>query len=201
MADSSKQVLRDFQSRLADRLRSAQAGAGMASWLAVRAGGQGLLVPLSHAAEIFSWTDVQPVPHARPWFLGVANLRGNLLGVVDLGLFLAQPDAAAGPAPARSPQALMQSRLISLNPVLEVNSALLVDELLGMRTTESFARSDAPDAEAPGFFGHLYTDLQGELWQEINLQSLAQQGAFIDIGASTSITEPSPDPAGSGDMH
>ena len=40
------------------------------------------LFPLGHAGEIFPWTPPQPVPYTEPWFLGVANLRGGLYGVV-----------------------------------------------------------------------------------------------------------------------
>jgi twitching motility protein PilI len=34
---------------------------------------------------------VQPVPYAQPWFLGVANLRGGLYGVVTGGFVRAVP--------------------------------------------------------------------------------------------------------------
>ena len=75
---SNKQALREFQSRLAERLQSARTTGVAASWLAVETGDLRLLFPLSHAGEIFSWTDVQRVPYVQPWFMGVANLRGGL---------------------------------------------------------------------------------------------------------------------------
>lgn len=185
MSDSKKQALREFQSRLAQRLQSAQAGADAASWLAVRAGVLRLLVPLSHAAEIFPWTDVQPLPHAKPWFLGVANLRGNLVGLVDLAGYLGTVGGSdPGPIGVRSAAALAQCRLISFNQVLELNAALLVDELLGMRTVASFARSESVEPGGPGFFSQRYTDALGQDWHEINLQILSQQAGFLDIGAS-----------------
>lgn len=191
MSETKKQTLRAFQSRLAQRLQSVQGGADAASWLAVRAGSMRLLVPLSHAAEIFAWTDVQPLPHVRPWFLGVANLRGNLMGVVDLAAYLTAmggPEAEAGSAVVggRSSMALAQCRLVTFNPVLEMNAALLVDELLGMRTMAAFVRSEPAEAGGPAFFSQRYTDAQGQLWHEINLQSLSQQAEFLDIGASAS---------------
>ena len=46
---SSKQALREFQSRLAERLQSARTAGVAASWLAVEAGAARLLLPLSHA--------------------------------------------------------------------------------------------------------------------------------------------------------
>jgi twitching motility protein PilI len=175
---SNKQALREFQSRLAQRLQSARASGVAASWLAVEAGATRLLLPLNHAGEIFAWTDVQKVPYTQPWFMGVANLRGGLHGVADLSAFL-----GAGDAPRRSEGDLAQCRLVALNPLLEVNCALLVDRLLGLRTTEAFAASAAAADGAPGYFGHVYTDLEGRQWQELNLQSLSQHQAFLGIGA------------------
>lgn len=175
---ANRQALRDFQARLAERLRAARSGSVTASWLAVRAGTQRLLVPLSHAAEIFPWTEVQRVPYVQPWFLGVTNLRGTLCGVVDLAAFL----GCGGDAP-RSQVALAQCRLVGFNALLEVNGALLVDELLGIRTTDAFVRSTPPGEGQPPYFGHTYVNPDGEQWREISLQALAQQQAFVDIGA------------------
>ena len=175
---ANKQALREFQSRLAARLESARTTGAAASWLAVEAGSARLLFPLSHAGEIFSWTDVQRVPYVRPWFMGVANLRGGLHGLVDLASFI---DRAA--ARVREDSDLAQCRLVALNPLLDTNCALLVDRLLGLRTTEAFASSVPPDADAASYFGHIYTDLEGRQWQELNLQALAQHSSFLGIGA------------------
>lgn len=176
---SNKQALREFQSRLAMRLQAAQAVGVAASWLAVEAGAQRLLFPLSHAGEIFPWTDVQRVPYVQPWFMGVANLRGGLSGVIDLAHFVSGSESG----PARSEGDLAPCRLVALNPVLGVNCALLVDRLLGLRTTEAFASSTPSAPTAPQYFGHRYTDGAGQSWQELNLQLLSQHPAFLGIGA------------------
>ena len=139
---SNKQALREFQSRLAMRLQAAQAVGVAASWLAVEAGAQRLLFPLSHAGEIFPWTVVQHVPYTQNWFMGVANLRGGLTGVVDLAGLL-------GEAPVRSEQALSESSLLALNAALEVNAALLVDRLLGERLEPDTDPKPAPPDKSP----------------------------------------------------
>ncbi|WP_028605976.1 chemotaxis protein CheW [Ottowia thiooxydans] len=192
---ATKQALREFQNRLNERLQSARSTGVSASWLAVEAGASKLLLPLSHAGEIFTSTQVRPVHYAHSWFLGVANLRGGLLGVVELATFIAEQRAAAsgqawGDAPAvgvkdvvRGENMQAQSRLVALNPVLEVNCALLVDRLLGLRTTDAFITSGLPAQGAPSYFGHTYTDSEGVEWQEINLQTLSQDPAFLGIGA------------------
>lgn len=176
---SNKQALREFQSRLAERLQSARTSGVAASWLAVEAGASRLLFPLSHAGEIFSWTDVQKVPYVRPWFMGVANLRGGLSAVVDLAVFV--QDAAK--RRTRTDNELNQCRLVALNPLLEANCALLVDRLLGLRTTEAFVSSVPADASSAPYFGHVYTDLEGRQWQELNLQALSQHQTFLSVGA------------------
>ncbi|AMM25298.1 chemotaxis protein CheW [Variovorax sp. PAMC 28711] len=176
---ANRDALRAFQSRLASRLQAAKTSGVSASWLAVEAGDAKYLFPLGHAGEIFPWTPPLAVPYTEPWFLGVANLRGGLYGVVQLSSFasgVATPLAASEVARA-------QSRMVAFNELLEVNCALLVDRLVGLRGVEAFTASDPPGTEAPAWLGHAYTDVAGERWQEVNLQAMAQQPRFLSIGA------------------
>lgn len=175
---SSRDTLRAFQSHLANRLQEARSTGSAASWLAVQAAGTRLLIPLSHAGEIFHWVAPQRVPYTQSWFLGVANLRGALSGVIDLGAFLSGQQA-----PQRGDASFAQSRLIALNPVLGVNCALLVDRLLGLRNISAFQSSHESPAESPAYFGHGYTDAEGAHWQEVNLQTLSQHPLFLSISA------------------
>jgi twitching motility protein PilI len=175
---SNKQALRDFQTRLAQRLQSARTEGVAASWLAVEAGASRLLLPLSHAGEIFPWTAVHAVPYVQPWFMGVANLRGGLHGVADLAAFL-----QGGQIRQRPDNELAQCRLVALNPLLETNCALLVDRLLGLRGVEAFASSAVAGDDAPPYLGHVYTDLEGGQWRELNLQLLSRHPAFLGVGA------------------
>lgn len=175
---AAREALREFQSRLASRLQSAHA-ANVAAWLAVEAGAGRYLFPLGQAGEIFPWTVPTPVPYTRPWFLGVANLRGGLWGVAQLSAFMGEtvtrPQAGDG---ARD-----QVRLVAFNEMLEVNCALVVDRLVGLRGVEAFTASLPPTASAAPWIGATYLTAQGEAWQELNLQVLAQQPDFLSIGA------------------
>jgi len=176
---ANRDALRAFQSRLASRLQAARTTGVAATWLAVEAGEGKYLFPLGHAGEIFPWTPPQPVPYTQAWFLGVANLRGGLYGVVQLSAFATGvPGALAATEAAR-----IQSRLVAFNELLEVNCALLVDRLAGLRGAEAFTASEPPGAEAPAWHGHVFTDAAGERWQEVNLQALSQQPQFLSIGA------------------
>ena len=75
---ANRQALRELQTRLAERLQVARTQGVAAAWLAVEAGGQKYLFPLSQSGEIFPWVSAQPVPYTQPWFVGVANLRAVL---------------------------------------------------------------------------------------------------------------------------
>lgn len=175
---ANREALRELQSRLAGRLQAARTEQGIAaSWLAVEAAGSRYLFPLGQAGEIFPWSVAQPVPYTHDWFLGVANLRGGLYGVVDLASFVAER-----PPAQRSETGRAESRLVALNTALEINCALVIDRLAGLRGVSAFTSSTERASEAPPYFGNGYTDAQGALWQEIDLHALSQQPRFLSIG-------------------
>lgn len=175
---ANREALRELQSRLASRLQAARSEGVQAGWLAVEAAGRKYLFPLAQSGEIFPFASTQPVPYTQDWFMGVANLRGGLYGVVDLASFVSgQP-----PAP-RSDAGRAESRLVALNALLEINCALLVDRLAGLRNMDAFTSSTERAPGAPDYFGSGYTDAGGTYWQEINLQALSQQPQFLSISA------------------
>lgn len=173
---ANRDALRELQNRLASRLQAARAEGVSASWLAVKAGPSHCLFPLAQSGEIFPLSPVQRVPYARAWFMGVLNLRGGLYGVVDLAGFMGR-----GSKPARSEPSLAQASVITFNSALELNCALMVDTLAGLRKPEAFAGAVAPSPDAPAYFGRLFTDLDGVPWQEINLQALSRFPEFLRI--------------------
>lgn len=175
---ANREALRELQSRLASRLQAARSEGVQASWLAVESAGRKYLFPLAQSGEIFPFSATQVVPYTQNWFLGVANLRGGLYGVVDLASFV------SGQAPAqRSDAGRAESRLVALNALLELNCALLIDRLAGLRNMDAFTSSSEPPPGSPDYFGSGYTDAGGAYWQEINLQALSQQPQFLSITA------------------
>lgn len=179
MAIRNRQALRDLQTRLAARLQQAKTEGVAASWLAVESAGRSLLLPLAQSGEIFPLATVQTVPYTRNWFLGVANLRGGLFGVVDFASFV------TGQMPVRrSESAREQARLVALNPALEINCAILIDRLGGLRNAQDFVSREEAPADAPAFFAGYYTDRDGKNWQEINLQAMSNQVEFLSIAVA-----------------
>ncbi len=175
---ANRQALRELQSRLAGRLQVARTQGVAPSWLAVEAGDKKYLFPMEQAGEIFPWVATQTVPYTQSWFLGVANLRGGLFGVVDLASYV-----NGQPLAPKTEFARKESRLVALNSAMEINCALLIDRLAGLRNQEAFTDFSEKAPDAPEFFGNQYVDQNGATWQEINLQLLAQQTHFLTIGA------------------
>ena len=173
----TKLVLRELQARLAERMERAREQASVSGWLAVELGSHGYLLALTQAGEIFSMTNVQRVPYTQPWFWGVANLRGSLYGVVDAHHFI-----FGQPAAGRTEYSKGQSRLVALNPALDLNVVLMVDRMAGLRRVESFVHQIEPEGQRPAFFGPVLVDQQGRRWQELDLQKLAQDPHFLTVG-------------------
>lgn len=174
---SNKQALRELQSRLAERLQASRDQAQAASWLAVEAGGQGFLLPLAQAGEIFSGS-LAPVPvaHTSRWFLGIANLRGHLHGVVDLAGFLGlKRSASLADVPGRD-----STCLVAFNSNLDINCALLVDRLAGLRSREQLTGEALPPRR-PAYLSGIWRDGQGRRWCELGLATLAGQESFLKV--------------------
>jgi twitching motility protein PilI len=174
---ANREALRELQTRLAQRMQAARREQRGQSWLAVECRGQGLLLPLEQAGEIFPPSALMPVPHTKPWFVGVANLRGSLHGVVDLAGFLGLP-----PAPPAEP-GREQSRLVAFGAALGLNCALLVDRLAGLRSTDQLKVAPGDAAPRPAFAGGLWLDDSQRPWQALDLARLAQDEHFLSIVA------------------
>jgi twitching motility protein PilI len=176
---ANKEALRELQQRLAERLRLVRERAPTRNWLAVESGGHGFLLPLEQAGEIFSMVALQPVPHSQPWFLGVGNLRGQLHGVVDLAGFIGLPRRAPTVMDSGSKDA---GRLVAFNASLQLNVALMIDRLLGLRRPEDLVETQA-SGPRPHFIGAEYTDAKSRPWVELNLTALASDEAFLKVAA------------------
>ena len=195
---ANKQALRDLQTRLAERMRQVRTEQPGVSWLAVDCAGQGLLITLRQAGEISTPGEVLPVPHTQPWLAGVVNLRGGVCTVVDLAAFLGLRDGAGAHLPNQgsSQQAPTQPRLVAFNAALDINAAVLVDRLEGLRHAVDLQREPeltpespdngmpVPDAHAtgkPAFALARWHDAAGRMWQEIDLAELAKLPQFLAV--------------------
>jgi twitching motility protein PilI len=171
---SNKQALREFQQQLATKLQAARSQTQTARWLAIEVAGLGVLFPLRQASEIFAPVPLTAVPYTEPWMLGVANLRGGLHAVVDLAQFLGLREHPPGPG---------EGRLVALASDLNVNCALWVDRLLGLRSEDQLKQPAARAGDRPHFALGEREDEQGRRWQAVDLELLSRFEPFLNIVA------------------
>ena len=178
---ANKEALRALQQRLAERLNMVRQQAPVRNFLAVEIAGHGFLLPLDQVGEIFPLSAIQDVPHCQAWFLGVANLRGQLHGVIDLAAYMGLPDR-----PVRRLNAEVSARdagrLIAFNAGLQMNAALWIDRLLGLRNPQALqAVTDEAATARPHFIGATWRDDQARAWYELDLGALVADEHFLKI--------------------
>jgi len=94
-----------------------------------------VIAPLREVKEILNYpSSVTRVPGTKPWVLGIANIRGNLLPIFDLQIFLGgKTSRAVG----------HRSRVLVIDHK-GVFAGLLVGDVQGMRHFSEDQRVDAP---------------------------------------------------------
>ncbi len=164
--------LRQYQVQLLERMQAAQ-GAAVATGreLGVLVGGRHCLLDLTQAGEIVPQQAITGVPLTQPWYLGLANVRGNLTGIVDLAHYLG--DAAAAPGP--------EARLLTFSPSLGLPCALLVARVLGLRRLADMQAQGHDDA-APAWCAERYVDGDGQAWLRLDLARLVREPRFLHVG-------------------
>jgi twitching motility protein PilI len=166
--NTTKTTLRDYQRQLSARLANPE-GRETISKLGVRAGGSSWLVDLSDAGEVIPVPGLLAVPLTQAWFRGVANVRGNLYCVLDFSAFL-----------GREPVAVDQrARLLLVADRYRVNSALLVEAVLGLYREDDFVR--VPDTTTRWSSGEC-KDRQGNPWKRLDLSALTAHPEFLQVG-------------------
>jgi purine-binding chemotaxis protein CheW len=66
----------------------------MSTYVRLRVASEVYAMPVEHVAEVAALGDLTPVPGSPPELLGVRNMRGRILPVVDLALLLKVPRMA-----------------------------------------------------------------------------------------------------------
>ncbi len=162
--------LREFQESLVRRLAEARSGDRRAL-LGVQAGEENWLIDLTDSGEILPVPPLSPVPLTRPWFSGVANVRGTLYGVVDFSRFhQGAPIVPAGHA-----------RLLLVGARHGSNSAIMVSRAVGLRSPEDF-EADGGEADPRPWVTQRLRDTQDRLWLKLDAQRLLAHPGFLDAG-------------------
>ncbi|HEY7787263.1 MAG TPA: chemotaxis protein CheW [Casimicrobiaceae bacterium] len=173
MSRAARLDLRSFQQELATRLASKTAAQVESSRLGLACGNERWLIRLADASEVIAVPPIVTVPLTQKWFLGLANIRGNLCSVIDFPAFLGRAPVAAGGL----------ARLILLAARgSEQNAGIVVERVLGLRNLAQFKPVEV-GATGPSWHVTKWQDDGAVTWQEIDLGKLARDPAFLQVGA------------------
>jgi twitching motility protein PilI len=185
-SDTSLRSLRDRPFELLKELekRSRTVAAGSVAeaeaakeWVGVafRMGGETFLVAREETREVLGYpAAVTRIPGAKSWVKGLANVRGQLLPMLDLRQFLGSGATASG----------RNTRIIVVNH-RDIPAGLMVDEVLGFRRfAESDFNPDPPptvircDTYLAGAFRR-----GGEVWPVLSLKTLVESQSFLQAAS------------------
>jgi twitching motility protein PilI len=164
--------LRDFSTQLAQRLRAAPSRTAEPARLAVRLADIGYLLDLGSTGEIVALPEIAPVPWTKPWFRGLTNVRGRLLGVIDLMQLSGRP--------AMTQEQSLQ--LVVLGEALKVNAAIIVTRAFGLRNLKDLQPlGDVSDPLRP-WERERFRETDGTTLVELDLRRLVATEQFVAIG-------------------
>jgi twitching motility protein PilI len=147
---------------------------GLWRGIGFRIGDRHFVSSIAEVNEILTPPVVTLVPGAKSWLLGVANVRGNLVPVIDLKQYLE----------GERTQATDSSRVLLVRQA-GGSVGLLIDEVLGQRSFSEEQRAEAigEDDERYGrFVGEKYP--LGEMhWGQFSMATLVRSPDFVQAAA------------------
>jgi twitching motility protein PilI len=162
--------LREFQTNILARLEEAKkAGAEPpAGYLGVVIGSKNVLVNLQEISETMSIVDIQRVPVVKPWFLGVANVRGVLYAINDLAQLLENTLTSVSSS----------ARLLLMSETVVSNVAFVVDKMVGLRKLDEMKLREETVEETPCLKTQTYQDDENRIWYMLDCDKLVRSKEF-----------------------
>ncbi len=166
--------LRKYQEDILAKLDAISGSASNSanSRLGISVGGHHVLVDLADISEVLALPEMFAVPLTQPWFLGMANVRGNLYGISDLSQLV------GGNAATKT----SNSRVLLVSQELTSQVGLMVDRLIGLRSVDQLQASKSDKQQAECFKQQTYEDGQGNHWLELNCRALIDAKGFMQPG-------------------
>ena len=129
---------------------------------------------IERITEILPCPQATPVPGAKPWIVGLANVRGELLTVIDFARYLTGVSS-----PVRSNSRLLATTL-NKAPI-----GLLVDQVFGQRhfLDSEAAPADLPEDSSMSRVVSKRNQLGSETWHELDLDTLFNSAEFLNGAA------------------
>ena len=142
------------------------------SGIAFRLAGSSLVVPLGEVVEILEFPPLTPVPMTSPWVRGMANIRGSLLPVIDLGGYL--NDSMT--------KITARTRILVVDHD-DIYTGLVVDEVLGMKhfMNDEYVASEVVVEEFLRPYMQNGFQSGERYWGLFSLYALAEMPQFLQV--------------------
>jgi len=134
--------------------------------------GRTYIAPFTQVDEILYIPDCTKVPGVKGWVNGIANIRGRLMTIVDLGAFFE----------GRSSVSSRSARAMAINEG-DLYTGVIVEEVLGMHSfanSEMQSEVDEPSDLIKPFVKGCFRDDERE-WVVVDFFSLAQAPGFLEV--------------------
>ncbi|MCC5871710.1 MAG: purine-binding chemotaxis protein CheW [Gammaproteobacteria bacterium] len=153
--------------------------ATVAPWrgLGFNVGGNRLVSELGQVLEVLAPPRVTPIPGVEPWVLGVANVRGRLLPVIDLCAYLGLANTTT-----RS-----EWRTLVVEDG-DLYCGLLVEQSFGMLQFEPQDAELGDDGKVePGLARFLRGSFRqsARQWRVMDVRALVREPTFFEVGVSS----------------
>lgn len=173
LRDQPWALLREMERRALASAEAADEGVEAREWVGIgfRLGAERFLAPRAEVREIVACpARLARVPGARSWVAGIANLRGQLLTVIDMKAFLGGGTTRLG----------RDTRVLVVND-RDLGAGLLVDEVYGFRRFPDGQRGVAPpegELRCRRYLAGAFVQGSDE-WPVFSLQALAESPQFL----------------------
>ena len=167
--------LRDYQTAILARLEEAKkaGAAAQAGYLGVVIGSKNVLVNLQEISETLPVSGIHRVPVVKPWFLGVANVRGVLYAINDLAQMLEQTYTTIS----------SEARLLLMSETITSNVAFVVDKMIGLRKLDEMKLTEMKSGEEAAeesvcLKTQTYQDEENKVWHMLDCDKLVRSKEF-----------------------
>ena len=142
--------------------------------LAFYLGSHRYIVPINEISEVITITEITSIPHVPNWLMGIANVRGNLITLLDLHQFIFEKNSDVD---IRTRRALLVKQEAQF-------FGLLIDSIVGMKSFQK----DQGSKQVPEGFDTNYIDhieafySSGEEWYAaLSIESLLLDERFQSL--------------------
>ncbi len=139
--------------------------------LGISIGDDRYLIPMTEVSEVIPIPKLARVPMTQPWFLGLANVRGNLYGVTDLGVYLGGESIPFN----------LKSRILLVSLSNKMFGGFIVNSMSGIRNLSDFTPIKSAKKKLSKCIKAHYQDTEGRLWRQLSLFELIHDEKFLQI--------------------